>query len=53
MAQRHADDLFFYCTLGIILGGIIFGVFTPTEAGVVAGQDGALDRRGATPARYR
>jgi phosphatidylglycerol:prolipoprotein diacylglycerol transferase len=21
MAQRHADDLFFYCTLGIILGG--------------------------------
>ena len=23
MAQRHADDLFFYCTLGIILGGRI------------------------------
>lgn len=21
MAQKHADDLFFYCTLGIILGG--------------------------------
>jgi phosphatidylglycerol---prolipoprotein diacylglyceryl transferase len=21
MAQRHADDIFFYCTLGIILGG--------------------------------
>ncbi len=21
MAQRHADDLFFYCTLGIIVGG--------------------------------
>lgn len=21
MAQRHADDLFFYCTLGVILGG--------------------------------
>jgi phosphatidylglycerol:prolipoprotein diacylglycerol transferase len=21
MARRHADDLFFYCTLGIILGG--------------------------------
>ena len=21
MAQRHADDLFFWCTLGIILGG--------------------------------
>jgi phosphatidylglycerol:prolipoprotein diacylglycerol transferase len=23
MAQRHADDLFFYCTLGVILGGRI------------------------------
>ncbi|MGC1271046.1 MAG: prolipoprotein diacylglyceryl transferase [Croceibacterium sp.] len=23
MAQRHADDLFFYCTLGIIFGGRI------------------------------
>ena len=23
MAQRHAEDLFFYCTLGIILGGRI------------------------------
>ena len=21
MAQRHADDLFFYCTIGIIVGG--------------------------------
>ena len=21
MAQRHADDLFFYCTLGVIIGG--------------------------------
>src|SRR6478735_11818842 len=21
VAQRHADDLFFYCTLGIIIGG--------------------------------
>jgi len=21
MAQRHAEDLFFYCTLGVILGG--------------------------------
>ena len=21
LAQRHCDDLFFYCTLGIILGG--------------------------------
>jgi phosphatidylglycerol:prolipoprotein diacylglycerol transferase len=24
MAQRHLDDLFFYCTLGIILGGRLF-----------------------------
>lgn len=41
MAQRHADDLFFYCTLGIILGGRLgyaafykpelFTTFTPTE----------------------
>lgn len=41
MAQRHADDLFFYCTLGIILGGRLgyaafykpelFATFTPTE----------------------
>jgi phosphatidylglycerol:prolipoprotein diacylglycerol transferase len=47
MAQRHADDLFFYCTLGIILGGrlgyalfytggatgrpSLFTHFTPTE----------------------
>jgi len=23
LAQRHADDLFFYCTLGVILGGRI------------------------------
>ena len=21
MAQRHCDDLFFYCTIGVILGG--------------------------------
>lgn len=47
MAQRHADDLFFYCTLGIIIGGrlgyalfytggdtgkpSLFTHFTPTE----------------------
>ncbi|WFL78430.1 prolipoprotein diacylglyceryl transferase [Altererythrobacter arenosus] len=47
MAQRHADDLFFYCTLGVILGGrlgyaafytggdtgkpSLFTNFTPTE----------------------
>jgi phosphatidylglycerol:prolipoprotein diacylglycerol transferase len=42
MAQRHADDLFFYCTLGIILGGRLgyaafykpelFTHFTPGQA---------------------
>ena len=41
MAQRHADDLFFYCTLGVILGGRLgyatfyrpelFTHFTPSE----------------------
>ncbi len=41
MAQRHADDLFFYCTLGIIIGGRLgyaafykpelFGGWTPDE----------------------
>ena len=27
MAQRHADDLFFYCTLGVILGGRLGYIF--------------------------
>lgn len=41
MAQRHVDDLFFYCTLGIIIGGrlgyaafyhpALFTGFTPSE----------------------
>jgi phosphatidylglycerol:prolipoprotein diacylglycerol transferase len=41
MAQRHVDDLFFYCTLGVILGGRLgyaafykpelFTTFTGTE----------------------
>ena len=32
MAQRHADDLFFYCTLGIILGGRLgYSVFYAPE----------------------
>lgn len=32
MAQRHADDLFFYCTLGIILGGRLgYGLFYKPE----------------------
>ena len=29
LAQRHADDLFFYCTLGIILGGRAFTACPP------------------------
>ena len=32
MAQRHADDLFFYCTLGIILGGRLgYAIFYKPE----------------------
>ena len=32
MAQRHADDLFFYCTLGVILGGRLgFAMFYKPE----------------------
>jgi len=32
MAQRHADDLFFYCTLGVILGGRLgYATFYDTE----------------------
>jgi len=32
MAQRHADDLFFYCTLGVILGGRLgFALFYKPE----------------------
>ncbi len=32
LAQRHADDLFFYCTLGIILGGRLgYSIFYAPE----------------------
>ncbi len=32
LAQRHADDLFFYCTLGIILGGRLgYAIFYAPE----------------------
>ncbi len=32
MAQRHVDDLFFYCTLGVILGGRLgFAMFYKPE----------------------
>ena len=39
MAQRHADDLFFYCTLGIILGGRLgYALFYKPE--IIVGFDG-------------
>jgi phosphatidylglycerol:prolipoprotein diacylglycerol transferase len=32
LAQRHADDLFFYCTLGVILGGRLgYSIFYAPE----------------------
>lgn len=36
MAQRHAEDLFFYCTLGVILGGRLGYVmfYTGGETGI-------------------
>jgi phosphatidylglycerol---prolipoprotein diacylglyceryl transferase len=46
MAQRHADDLFFYCTLGVILGGRLGyatfykpDLFTGWTAGETVGWD--------------
>ena len=39
MAQRHADDLFFYCTLGIIIGGRL-GYATFYQPGLFTGFDG-------------
>lgn len=41
MAQRHADDLFFYCTLGVILGGRLgYAMFYRPELFVSFGGDG-------------
>lgn len=36
MAQRHADDLFFYCTLGVIVGGRLgyAAFYTGGETGI-------------------
>jgi phosphatidylglycerol:prolipoprotein diacylglycerol transferase len=36
MAQRHADDLFFYCTLGVIIGGRLgyAAFYTGGETGI-------------------
>jgi phosphatidylglycerol---prolipoprotein diacylglyceryl transferase len=40
MAQRHAEDLFFYCTLGIILGGRLgYAIFY--EPNMFTGWDGS------------
>ncbi|HKX79705.1 MAG TPA: prolipoprotein diacylglyceryl transferase [Novosphingobium sp.] len=39
MAQRHADDLFFYCTLGIILGGRLgYSIFYAPELWSTPGE---------------
>ncbi|MGB3739686.1 MAG: prolipoprotein diacylglyceryl transferase [Pontixanthobacter sp.] len=43
MAQRHADDLFFYCTLGIIFGGRLgYAMFYKPELFVSFGGDGLV-----------
>ena len=43
MAQRHADDLFFYCTLGIILGGRLgYALFYKPELFVGFEGDGLV-----------
>lgn len=43
MAQRHAEDLFFYCTLGIILGGRLgYAMFYRPELFVSFGGDGLI-----------
>lgn len=41
MAQRHAEDLFFYCTLGIILGGRLgYAMFYKPALFISFGGDG-------------
>ena len=43
MAQRHAEDLFFYCTLGIILGGRLgYAMFYRPELFVSFEGDGLV-----------
>lgn len=43
LAQRHAEDLFFYCTLGIILGGRFgYALFYRPELFVSFGGDGLV-----------
>ena len=41
MAQRHVDDLFFYCTLGVILGGRLgYALFYKPELFITFEGDG-------------
>lgn len=43
MAQRHADDLFFYCTLGVILGGRLgYAMFYDTSLWTGFAGDGFI-----------
>ena len=46
MAQRHADDLFFYCTLGVILGGRLgYAMFYDTSLWTDFSGDGIVSWR--------
>ena len=46
MAQRHADDLFFYCTLGVILGGRLgYAMFYDTSLWTDFSGDGLVSWR--------
>ena len=46
MAQRHADDLFFYCTLGVILGGRLgYAMFYDTSLWTSFSGDGLITWR--------
>jgi phosphatidylglycerol:prolipoprotein diacylglycerol transferase len=46
MAQRHADDLFFYATLGIILGGRLgYATFYAPNCGRTRPNGQAVGRR--------
>ena len=46
MAQRHADDLFFYCTLGVILGGRLgYAMFYDTSLWTDFSGDGFVSWR--------
>jgi hypothetical protein len=53
LAQRHADDLFFYCTLGIILGGRLgYATFYAPELWAIPAELlQAVERRHELPRR--